>query len=84
MLIGRDSPFFRNQLSPDEKARDEQAVHDTVDAFRRHGYAAIDYGAGFTPEDYGDRIHLAPSGGAKLATLVAAQIRGMTATLHYQ
>jgi hypothetical protein len=84
MLIGRDSPFFRNQLSPDERARDEQAVRDTVEAFRRQGYAAIDYGAGFGPEDYGDRIHLAPSGGAKLATTVAAQIRIMTETLHYQ
>lgn len=84
MLIGRDSPFYRNQLSPDERARDEQAVRDTVDALRRHGYAAIDYGTDFGPEDYGDRIHLAPSGGLKLATGVAAQIRTMTETLHYQ
>jgi hypothetical protein len=84
MLIGRDSPFFRSQLAPDELARDEQAVRDTVEAFRRQGYAAIDYGTGFVPEDYGDRIHLAPSGGLKLATLVAAQVRIMAETLHYQ
>jgi hypothetical protein len=84
LVIGRDSPFFRNQLSSDELARDEQAVHDTVAALRREGYGAVDYGAGFLPEDYGDRTHLAPSGGLKLAKIVAAQVRTMAQTLHYQ
>ncbi len=83
LLIGRDSIFFRQQLTPAEHARDEQAIADAVDMLRARGYAAIDYGEKFTAEDYADRTHLAPPGGEKLAATVAPAVRALAGKLGY-
>jgi hypothetical protein len=47
------------------------------------GYAALDYGEKFTPEDYADRTHLAPAGGEKLADTVAPAVRALAEKLGY-
>lgn len=83
ILVGRDSPFYRDRLTDDERARDEQAVADTVRMLRANGYAAVDYGRGFRYEDYADRTHLAPSGGQKLADTVAPEVRALAEKLGY-
>lgn len=83
LLIGRDSSFYRQQLTADERERDEQGVSDTVRMLRAHGYEALDYGRDFKDDDYGDRIHLAPAGGQKLADAVAPQVRAMAEKLGY-
>jgi hypothetical protein len=83
LLIGRDSAFFRAQLRPDERTRDEQAIVDSVAMLRGHGYAALDYGEKFTAEDYADRTHLAPAGGEKLADAVAPAVRALADKLGY-
>jgi hypothetical protein len=83
MLVGRDSPFYRDRLSAAERARDEQAIRDTVELYRSVGYQSIDYGADFTVQDYYDRSHLTASGGQKLATAVAAEVRRLAAQRGY-
>jgi len=83
LLVGRDSSFFRHQLTAEELNRDEQGIHDMVTMLRAHGYAAMDYGADFTDEDYADRTHLAPVGGQKLADAVAREVRSMAEGLDY-
>jgi hypothetical protein len=83
LLIGRDSSFFRAQLTPAELARDEQAIGDAVAMLRAQGYAALDYGKDFSIEDYADRTHLAPAGGEKLAQTVAPAIRELAQKLHF-
>lgn len=83
LLIGRDSVFYRRQLPSDELARDEQAIHETVALLRANGYVASDYGADFTETDYGDRTHLSPMGGEKLANQVAQEITRMVEKLGY-
>jgi hypothetical protein len=83
MLIGRDSPHYRNRLTEGERARDEQAIRDTVALYREVGYDALDYGTDFTEMDYSDRSHLTSSGGQKLATAVAAEVRRLAAQRGY-
>lgn len=83
ILLGRDSSFFRDQLTPDELARDEQAITDSLSMLRARGYAAVDYGKGFSHQDYADRTHLAPSGGRKLADTVAPEVRALAKKLGY-
>ncbi len=83
LLIGRDSAFYRAQLTADEHARDEQAISDSVAMLSARGYAAFDYGEKFTAEDYADRTHLAPAGGEKLADTVAPAVRALAEKLGY-
>jgi hypothetical protein len=83
LLIGRESPFFRHQLTPGEFARNEQAIHDAVAMLHAEGYAALEYGGDYTDEDYGDRTHLAPSGGEKLAAEVAHEVTALAGRLDY-
>jgi hypothetical protein len=82
-LVGRDSPFYRLALSPEELARDELGVRDTVELMREFGYPVVDYGSDFTDLDYADRTHLSPPGGEKLARKVAAEIATLTEKLGY-
>ena len=83
LLIGRDSAFFRAQLTESERARDEQAISDSVAMLRGFGYEAVDYGKNFTAEDYADRTHLAPPGGEKLADTVAPAVQALAEKLGY-
>jgi len=78
LLVGRDSPYYRDQLTPAAARRDEQSIRETVELMRDGGYAALDYGRDFSVEDYGDRTHLAVSGGRKLAEAVAPAVRAIS------
>ncbi len=83
LLVGRDSIFYRRQLTANEIDRDEQGIRDSVRLLRAAGYAALDYGLDFTDLDYADRTHLAPSGGEKLANQVAREIGVIVEQLGY-
>jgi hypothetical protein len=84
LLVGRDSPYYRLALSPEDLARDEQGIRDTVALMREFDYAVLDYGADFTDLDYADRTHLSPPGGEKLARKVAAEVIALTEKLGYR
>ncbi len=77
MIFSIDCPYYRNQLTADELSRDETAYRVAEAVWTRYGIRALVAGFGYTGEDYVDRRHLAPSGGAKLAELIAAQILTM-------
>lgn len=79
MLLSRASPYYREQLTPEEGARDRFAFAAYAEVWRRHGIACVTAGDNFTAADYLDRIHLAPTGGYKLAELVAHEIRRLPA-----
>lgn len=83
IVVGRDSPFFRRQLAPDEQTRDEQGIRDAVTLLRESGYESVDYGKDFAVEDYADRTHLDPKGGEKLADTVAPVVKAMAEKLNY-
>jgi len=81
IVVSRNSPHYVRQLSAAEQARDDLAYRDTVAAWRALGFPATEYGADFEPEDFGDRTHLAASGGRKLAGIIAPEIRRIAAQL---
>lgn len=83
ILMSRSSPYYIQKLKPDEQERDNLAYLHAVEMWKAGGYDSIDYGKDFTVDDYGDRTHLAPSGGFKLAALVADKIREMSRNLGY-
>jgi hypothetical protein len=83
LLIGRDSPFYRQELTADEKLRDERAIALTVELLRSSGYPATDYGRDFSSLDYFDRTHLTATGGEKLAQQLAPFLRNLAEQLGY-
>lgn len=83
LLVSRNSPFYTQKLEPDLQARDEVAIRDTLAGWEKLGYAALDSGRDYKPEDFGDRTHLTSSGGAKLAAVVAPKIEALALKLGY-
>lgn len=83
VLISRNSPYYTNRLTAAERERDELAIRDSLSLWEASGYAALDTGRGFVPEDYGDRTHLTASGGLKLAQVTAPKVRALAAQLGY-
>lgn len=79
MLLSQNSPYHRAQLSAAEKARDDAVFAAYAALWREHGIASAIYGTDFAVEDFRDRTHLTPSGGDKLAALVAREIRALAA-----
>ena len=84
IIVSRNSPFYVQQLTPDEQRRDAQSYDDTIALYRSTGYAAMTYPADINENDYGDRAHLTVSGGRKLADAVAEEVRAMAANLGYE
>ncbi len=83
VLISEGSPYYRRLLAPSEALMLRQAGSDTVDIWRQAGYPAMDYGWDYSPEDYGDRIHLTKTGGWKLAEQVAPKVASIAKSLGY-
>jgi lysophospholipase L1-like esterase len=83
IVVSRNSPYYVRQLSATEQVRDDLAYRDTVAAWRALGFPATEYGADFSPEDFGDRTHLTASGGRKLAEIVAPEIRRVASQLGF-
>lgn len=83
VLISGSSPYYRDLLAPDDAAMVRQSYSDTVALWRQEGYPALQYGDGFVPADFGDRIHLTKLGGWKLAAQVAPEVRGIAERLGY-
>ena len=83
IVLSRNSPFYLRQLDATERAREDLAYRESLAIWREAGYAAMEYGADFEPEDYGDRTHLTANGGRRLARLVAREIEAQAAKLGY-
>ncbi|HTL68185.1 MAG TPA: hypothetical protein VL200_11025 [Lacunisphaera sp.] len=75
LLLSQSSPYYRDRLTPEERARDTFVFRTYEQVWRRHGIHAVIAGSDFTADDFADRIHLAPAGGQKLAELVARELR---------
>ena len=83
ILVGRGSPYYHRRLTEDEQARDDQGYKDAVAIWKDAGCVAMDYGQGFSDDDYGDRSHLSKTGGRKLAEAVAPQVQAIAEKLSY-
>ena len=83
ILISRSSPYYRRRLTADEAVGEDIAYQNTVDVWKQTGYDSLAYGRDFNDDDYGDRTHLSKLGGAKLAAVVAPEVRAMAERLGY-
>lgn len=83
MVVATESPYYLNRLTTDEHDLYFTLSRLTAKKLEETGFAAIDMGNDFTPEDFRDRPHLATSGGAILAVKVASRIRLMADELGF-
>lgn len=83
IMLSRNCPVYVNQLTTEEREREEFVYREALSAWRSLGYRAQEYGADYATADYGDRTHLSASGGRKLAANVADEISKMATDLGY-
>ncbi len=75
LLVRWVSPYYLRQLGSDEQASYAAVSRSTVRHLEQLGFAALEFGGDYTPDDYADADHLTVSGGGKLAAAVAARVR---------
>ncbi len=74
MVLSQNAPFFRSQLTAQERARDLAMFQESEIIWEKMGIACVISGLDFDDSDFSDRAHLTPTGGHKLAALVAAEL----------
>ena len=65
------------KLTPEEQAAFAQVSRLTVQHLETTGCRGLEIGQGYLAEDYADFLHLAESGGAKMAATVVPVVRAM-------
>jgi hypothetical protein len=78
------SPYYLNRLAPTERNAFMAQAYAQMQRLQELGFNRVVMAAkDFTEDDYIDRVHLAVSGGQKLATILAPTIRQMATELKY-
>jgi hypothetical protein len=83
VVVRYDSPYYRQHLPRLEQQCWHQAVKETIHRYQELGYFAANFDKDFNSLDYSDRVHLAPSGGFKLATRIASEVEKIAQKLGY-
>ena len=83
VLLGHSSPYYVQRLTPEERALYHRGFEESRALWRAAGYPALIYGADYTEDDFGDRIHLSKTGGRKLAEQVGAEVGSLAKSLSY-
>lgn len=77
LFLSQNAPYYRQRLTPAERARDTFVFATYEQLWRELGITSITAGTDFTDADYRDRTHLSPEGGRKLARLVAGWVHSL-------
>jgi hypothetical protein len=72
-----ESPYYTSRMSKDEQKDYIKWHKKRIELWGSYGYQTLDLG-GMLAEDYGDRVHLNPLGGEKLAKSSARLIEEIT------
>jgi hypothetical protein len=83
VLLAYNAPYFSNQLSSDEQAAYQFVFAQGKSWLQKAGYHSVLIGPDLTDEDFADRVHMAASGGQKMARDIAPEIRAMAVQLGY-
>jgi hypothetical protein len=83
ILLVYNAPYFVDQLSKDEHAAYEFAFWQGKSSLEKAGYRSALIGRNLTDDDFADRAHLTTSGGQKMASAIAPEIRSMAVQLGY-
>jgi len=81
VVVPWESPYYRQQLTPDEQAAYPAVSRLTVRHLQALGFAAVEVGRGLTADDYLDHCHLLRAGGVKMAAAVASAVEQLTRRL---
>jgi hypothetical protein len=83
VILSQNSPHYLARLTKEERERNDFAYLAGIELWKANGYHAMTYAPGMTANDFVDRTHLVASGGRKLASAVATEVRALAATLKY-
>lgn len=83
ILLAYNAPYFSNQLTSDEHAAYQFVFSQGKSWLQKAGYQSVLIGPDLTDQDFADRVHMAASGGQKMAHDVAPEIRAMAIQLGY-
>jgi hypothetical protein len=81
VVVTAESPYYINRFSADDRELYFMLLRVTAKRLEEGGFAAVDMGDNFSEEDFADHCHLAESGGARLAEMVAGRIQRMAVDL---
>jgi hypothetical protein len=79
------SPYYtkHRELSSSDKICIQQGVEQTTQAYQNNGFTALNTGRSLSALDYTDHIHLSPTGGHKLAKIIAQTVKERASALGY-
>jgi hypothetical protein len=83
VIVVPPSPYYVERLTAEDQRRFDELLHGSASVLEEAGYEAVVEGNEFTADDFADMLHLTPSGGAKLADLVAPRVAAMAEQLGY-
>jgi len=83
ILLSYNAPYLVHELSSDEYAAYQFAYSQGRSWLEKAGYHSIIVGPGLVDKDFVDRVHFTASGGQKMASEVAPEIRAMAVQLGY-
>jgi hypothetical protein len=81
IVVHAESPHYVNRLSADDRELYYALSRTTTRRLEEGGFAAVEMGDKFPEEEFRDHCHLAESGGARLAEMVAGRIQRMAVDL---
>jgi hypothetical protein len=84
MVVAAESPFYLERLTADDRDLYYALARLSAEKLEGAGFAAMEMGKGYAPDDYTDRCHLSESGGALLAAQVADRVQRMALELGYK
>lgn len=84
VLLLYHNPQYRSQLTASEQQRDKLAYEAAQAMISKEGLQVLQTGDDYKSEDFRDTRHLSPSGGARLADQVAAEVIYMAQKLRYE
>jgi hypothetical protein len=84
VVVSTHAPGTLSQLSDQENERERLSSKLSVESWIHAGYESMSLRGTLVDEDFRDARHLMPSGGKKVAHLVAARIEKMNSSLYSQ
>ena len=83
VVVASPMPRYLSMLDELERSRELQAFRLSEHAWSRAGYNHTNFREQLMDNDYSDGVHLAPSGGCKVAEILAVSIRSISSELGY-
>jgi lysophospholipase L1-like esterase len=81
VMVSTPMPRYLSMISKLERSRELRASMESQNAWTKAGYHSGDFQNQLLDEDFSDGVHLSPSGGRKIAAIVAEKVRAIKSEL---